>query len=90
MAALWTHLNERQRRLLLGAEAREMGRGGIAAVARAAEVSRPTVRKAIRELEEVPIPVAPDRVRHCQRPKANRRTPRCDCRLSGTQGSTNV
>ena len=63
VAALWPHLNERQRRLLLGAEAREMGRGGIAAVARAAEVSRPTVRKAIRELEEVPIPVAPDRVR---------------------------
>ena len=62
MATLWPHLNERQRRLLLGTEARELGRGGIAAVARAAEVSRPTVRKAIRELEEAPVPLS-DRAR---------------------------
>jgi len=62
VATLWPHLNERQRRLLLGTEARELGRGGIAAVARAAEVSRPTVRKAIRELEEAPVPLS-DRAR---------------------------
>jgi transposase len=58
VATLWPHLNERQRRLLLGAEARELGRGGIAAVARAAEVSRPTVRKAVSELEEQPVPTS--------------------------------
>ena len=58
VATLWPHLNERQRRLLLAAEARELGRGGVAAVARAASVSRPTVRKAIRELEEEPAPTS--------------------------------
>lgn len=51
-AVLWPHLDERQRRLLMGAEARELGRGGISAVARAAGVSLPTVRKALREVEE--------------------------------------
>jgi transposase len=58
VATLWPHLNERQRRLLLGAEARELGRGGIAAVARAAGVSRPTVRKAVTELQEEPEPAS--------------------------------
>jgi len=28
-ASLWPHLDERQRRLVLGAEARELGRGGV-------------------------------------------------------------
>jgi hypothetical protein len=46
---LWPHLNERQRRLVMGAEARELGRGGLSMVARAAGVSLPTVRKAVRE-----------------------------------------
>jgi hypothetical protein len=35
------HLDERQSRLLLGAEARALGRGGIRAVARAAGVRGP-------------------------------------------------
>jgi hypothetical protein len=34
--AIFPHLDERQRRLLMGAEARAMGHGGIRAVARAA------------------------------------------------------
>lgn len=37
------HLDERQRRLLLAAEARSLGYGGISLVARAAGVSRVTV-----------------------------------------------
>ncbi|GAA1022843.1 hypothetical protein Aple_086550 [Acrocarpospora pleiomorpha] len=37
-AAILPHLDERQRRLLLGAEARVLGHGGIRLVARAAEV----------------------------------------------------
>ena len=41
--SVWPHLNERQRRLVAAAEARELGRGGIAAVCRAAGISRPTV-----------------------------------------------
>jgi DDE family transposase len=47
---LWPHLNERHRRLLLGAEARELGWGGVSAVARAAGVSRSTVTLAVAEI----------------------------------------
>jgi hypothetical protein len=43
-AVLSAHLDERQRRLLAGAQARALGRGGIAAVARASGMSRSTVR----------------------------------------------
>ena len=39
------HLDERQRRLLLAAEARSLGYGGISLVARAAGVSRVTARR---------------------------------------------
>ena len=53
--ALWPHLNEWQRRLLLGVEARELGRGGVTAVALAAGVSRPTVQKAVAELGVVVV-----------------------------------
>ncbi len=48
---LFPHLDERQRRLLMGAEARILGHGRIRAVARAAEVSETTVRKGVAELE---------------------------------------
>jgi hypothetical protein len=37
--AIFPHLDERQRRLLMGAEARALGRGGIRAVVREATVS---------------------------------------------------
>ncbi|MDI3424095.1 ISAzo13 family transposase [Streptomyces luteolus] len=50
-AVLFPHLNERQRRLLMAAEARGLGHGGIRAVARAAEASETTVRKGVLELE---------------------------------------
>src|SRR5713101_5258190 len=46
---LLPQLDERQRRLLLGAEAIALGRGGIAAVATAAGVSRPTVTRGVAE-----------------------------------------
>jgi len=45
------HLDERQRRLVLGAEARALGHGGIRAVARAAGVSEATVSAGVKELE---------------------------------------
>ncbi|MEU2287584.1 ISAzo13 family transposase [Streptomyces sp. NPDC013178] len=48
---LFPHLDERQRRLLMGAEARLLGHGGIRAVARAAGVSETTVRRGVFELE---------------------------------------
>src|SRR5215216_5953472 len=45
------HLDERQRRLLMGAEARVLGHGGIRAVARAAGVREATVALGVDELD---------------------------------------
>ena len=45
-------LDERARRLVLGAEARAAGRGGQAAVARATGASAATIRRGLRELGE--------------------------------------
>ena len=45
------HLDERQRRLLLAAEAGSLGYGGISLVARAAGVSRMTVTTGVEELD---------------------------------------
>src|SRR6185437_8699052 len=53
LAVILPHLNERQRRLVLGAEARALGRGGVSLVARAAAASRTTVHAALMELESV-------------------------------------
>lgn len=61
LAVLVPHLGERQRRLLMGTEARIMGHGGIRAVAQAAGVSETTVRKGVDELEAGAGP--PGRVR---------------------------
>ena len=65
-ALLWPHLDERQRRLWLGVEAQALGRGGITAVARAAVVSRPTVRKGLAELTGGAVSTG--RVPICRRP----------------------
>jgi len=48
---IFPHLDERQRRLLMGAEARVLGHGGIRVVARAAGVREATVSLGARELE---------------------------------------
>lgn len=55
---LFPHLNERQRRLALAAEARLLGHGGVRAVAQSASVSETTVRRGVYELEagEDPLP----------------------------------
>jgi hypothetical protein len=50
-AAIFPHLDERQRRLLMGAEARALGYGGIRLVARAAGVREATVSLGVDELE---------------------------------------
>lgn len=55
-------LDERQRRVWLGMEARACGRGGVSAVARAAGVSRTTVTAAVKELDDPEVAV-PGRVR---------------------------
>ena len=66
--SLLPHLDERQRRLALGAEARVLGHGGIKAVARASGVSAVTVSKGAAELEAGEEPL--ERVR---RPGAGRK-----------------
>ena len=48
---IFPHLDERQRRLLMGAEARALGHGGIRLVARAAGVREATVSLGVDELE---------------------------------------
>jgi hypothetical protein len=50
-AAIFPHLDERQRRLLMGAEARALGHGGIRAVAQAAGVREATVSLGADELD---------------------------------------
>jgi hypothetical protein len=50
-AVLFPHLDERQRRLLIGAEARALGHGGIRLVARAAGVREATVALGAAELD---------------------------------------
>src|SRR6266480_2596670 len=55
--AVFPHLDERQRRLLMGAEARVLGHGGIRVVARAAGVREATVSLGASELEAGPEPL---------------------------------
>jgi hypothetical protein len=54
---LFPHLDERQRRLLMGAEARALGHGGIRLVARAAGVREGTVASGAAELESGQAPL---------------------------------
>jgi transposase len=49
--AVFPHLDERQRRLLAGAEARGLGHGGIRVVAKAAGMREGTVSRGVAELE---------------------------------------
>lgn len=63
LEALLPHLNERQRRLLFGVEARLLGHGGIRAVAQVAGVSETTVRRGVSELEVGIDPMPAGRVR---------------------------
>jgi transposase len=54
---IFPHLDERQQRLLMGAEARVLGHGGIRQVARAAGVREGTVSRGVRELESGEAPL---------------------------------
>jgi hypothetical protein len=51
------HLDERSQRLVLAAEARSLGHGGIAAVARASGSSRSRVQQGVSELESGAAPL---------------------------------
>lgn len=56
VALLWPHLDERARRLFAATEARQRGHGGVSLVSRACGVSRVTILKGLRELDEPPLP----------------------------------
>jgi hypothetical protein len=51
LEAVLPHLDERQQRLVMGAEARSLGHGGIAAVACATGASRSRISQGVAELE---------------------------------------
>ena len=53
-ASISPYLDERQRRLWVGTEARVMGRGGVSLVARATGISRPRIYRALEELDQPP------------------------------------
>jgi hypothetical protein len=61
VARLWPHLDERARRLFAAGEARAIGHGGVTLVSGVCGLSRPTITKGLRELDEPPLP--PGRVR---------------------------
>jgi transposase len=67
--ATWRLLNERTRRLTAAAEAISLGHGGVTQVSRASGLSRPTITKGIREINEGQAKL-PGRVR---RPGAGRK-----------------
>ncbi len=54
LSSVLPHLNERQKRILLAAEARALGHGGVTRIAQLAQVSRPTIHKGLRELKSPP------------------------------------
>lgn len=60
-AQIWPHLDERARRMMAANEARALGHGGVSAVSRVCGLSRVTITKGIRELDEPPLP--PGRIR---------------------------
>ena len=60
--AISEQLDERGRRLFAAAEVRALGRGGLAAVARATGIARSTIGRGLKDLDRAPLPVG--RVRH--------------------------
>jgi hypothetical protein len=74
--AIKPHLTERQRRVWLGSEARELGSGGVALVADAVRVSRDTVRRGRTELDDpTSLPVGRSRGRGGGRKRAEEHDP---------------
>ncbi|MFC1641066.1 ISAzo13 family transposase [Myxococcota bacterium] len=53
---IWPHLDEQARRMMAANEARELGYGGVSKVSHACGLSRVTITKAMRELDEAPLP----------------------------------
>jgi hypothetical protein len=81
-ALLRPHLDERQRRLLLGVEAHQLGRGGIAAVAEATGVHPDTIARGVREIDGVPEPSTRVRAPGGGRKKLTQTDPGLEAELS--------
>jgi hypothetical protein len=75
LAEIRPHLDERQWRLLLGAEARAIGRGGVKLVASAVGASANTVSRGARELEQGVEPDGRVRRRGAGRPAVDQADP---------------
>lgn len=73
--AVLPHLDERATRLVLAGEARSLGHGGIAAVARAAGVSRTRVQDGVAELESGQAPLGRIRRPGAGRPAVTSKDP---------------
>ncbi len=52
LRSILPYLNERQQRLLLAAEARSLGYGGVSQISRLTGISRPTIYRGLRELDQ--------------------------------------
>jgi len=74
-AVLSPHLDERQRRLLAGAQARALGRGGVTLVARATGMGLTTVKKGAAEIDQGPEVTGRVRRPGAGRPKAPEQDP---------------
>ena len=100
--AIFPHLDERQRRLLMGAEARALGHGGVRLAARAAGVREATVLLGVTELDSGAEPLGRARlpggaavgrltwIRGCARrcwPWSSRRSGGTRCRRCGGRPS---
>jgi transposase len=55
LATILPLLDERQRRLLLAAEARSLGYGGVSKISRASGISRATIQTALKQLDSPPL-----------------------------------
>jgi hypothetical protein len=69
------HLDERSRRLWLGAEAQDLGYGGVAFVAKATGAARDTITHGVSELAGQPAPAGRSRARGGGRKKAEELDP---------------
>ncbi|MDR2140177.1 MAG: ISAzo13 family transposase [Deltaproteobacteria bacterium] len=85
---VWPHLGERERRLVAASEARRIGRCGISMVSRACGLSRVTITKGLRELDEAPLEAGKTRKPGAGRPRMERLDPALWSSLEEVLGET--
>ncbi len=62
-ATVLPHLDERRRRIVLAAQARLLGRGGVSMIAKATGISRPTIYAGMEELDANAVPPEKEPIR---------------------------